>query len=176
MIVALYIIPLLMLIPILWIMTRAFLHFERSKKAVVDGIAMLGADRLSLLGWKAGPYVSMWKTLPFPGSDWQLNSQRFHNQMHGLQRVALYGLPASEEMDASVRKSARTFRIYFWIIGFPGFSLVYLAGSAKICIWLGGATSTPPVYWFAATLAIVTIGFITPFDKYRKWPNVEVMK
>ncbi|WP_170546279.1 hypothetical protein [Ruegeria arenilitoris] len=168
MIVALYIIPILFLILVTWIMIKAFLHFERSKKSVVDGIATLGADRLAQLGWKAGPYVCLWKSLPFPGSDWKLNDTGFSDQMHGLQRVAIYGLPASEEMDASVRKSARNFRLYFWIIGFPGLSLVYLAGSAKIGIWLGRATSTPPVYWFAAMVAGIAIGFILPFDKYRK--------
>jgi hypothetical protein len=176
MIAALYVIPFLFMILVLWIMVKAFFQFERCKKTVMDGISTLGADRLSRLGWKAGPYVSWHKALPFPGSGWTLGDTGFRDQMHGLQRVAIHGLPARNKMDPSVQKSARIFRLYFWIVGVPGSSLVYLIAAAKIGIWLGGATTTPPVYWFVATVMVIASAFVLPFEKYRKWPSVEDMK
>ncbi len=176
MIVALYIIPLLLMVLFVWIMVKALLHFERCKKAVVDGIARLGTDRLSRLGWKAGPYVSLREALPLPGSGWTLRDTRFRDQMYGLQRVAIHGLPAPRELGKSVVKSARAFRLYFWMIGVPGMSLVYLVGAAQIGIWLGKITPTPPIYWFTAMVAVTSVGFLLPFEKYRKWPNVEDMK
>ncbi|WP_420585216.1 hypothetical protein [Ruegeria sp.] len=168
-----YILPFLFVIPIIWIMVKAFMRFERSKKAIIEGVASLGADKLDLLGWKAGQYVNIWEALPFLGSDWQAANLRLRDQMQTLQRVAVHGLPICEEIDASVRKSARIFRLFFWIIGMPGLSVVYLVGSAKIGAWLGSATSSPPVIWFAAMVVIVCVGFILPFDKYKKWPKLE---
>ena len=176
MIVALYIIPLLLMVLFVWIMVKAVLHFERCKKAVVDGIATLGTDRLYRLGWKAGPYVGLREALPLPGSGWTLRDTRFRDQMHGLQRVAIHGLPAPRGMTTSVVKSARAFRLYFWMIAVPDMSLVYLAGAAQIGIWLGKITSMPPIYWFVAMVAVISVGFLLPFEKYRKWPGIEDMK
>ena len=154
-------------------MFRAFARFDRSKKDIIEGVNALDKNTLSILGLNADQYVRVWDTLPLIGSDWQADSLRLRNQKHTLHRVAVRGLPLPENMDKSVRKAARDFRLFFWGIGMPALALIFLMGSVNISKWIAEVTTISSVYWFSAMALAIGVAFFLPLDKFRKWPKIE---
>lgn len=149
---------------------------ERSKRAVVVGMAQLDIKQRDRLGWEPGEYISRWDVsapFRFGWKAWGVLSQQ---QALALQRVLLHGLPGFSEIPVEVRKASRTYRRCFGLIFVVSALMVFLPAYYRMGHYAADFTGWSASFWFAVFgLAIAPVAFL-PTEKFRKWPEPEVVQ
>lgn len=93
-----YLLVFILIGPAIVLMFVAFRSYERSKRAVIEGMAKLDQGQLDKLGWTPRIYISAWGFRSSFKRGWQSRGLLAQQQNIALQRVLLHGLPSSLEL------------------------------------------------------------------------------
>ncbi|WP_377191307.1 hypothetical protein [Ruegeria meonggei] len=149
---------------------------ERSKRAVIEGMAQLDVILRDRLGWQPEEYFSRWNIgAPFR-LGWQAWGALFQQQALALQRVLVRGLPEFPGIPDEVRKAARTYRRCFGLVLIVGAVVVFLPAYHRLSLDVAEYTGWPESFWFAVFGLAVGILVFLPTEKFRKWPELEAVQ
>ncbi|SMO53941.1 hypothetical protein [Ruegeria faecimaris] len=158
------------------LMVYVFWLLERSKRAIIEGMAQLDVNLRNRLGWAPEEYISIWNIAAPFRLGWQAWGELSQKQALVLQRVLMHGLPEFAGIPDEVRKAVRTYRCCFGLIFAVGAVLVFLPAHYSLSHKAAELTGWPAIIWFTAFGLAVCPLFFLPSQKFRKWPAPEEIK
>lgn len=160
----------LSLLPLMVFVCR---RHERSKRAVVEGMAQLSDETRHKLGWLPARYISTWDLgSPFRlgWKTWSLQAQK---QNEALQRVWFRGLPDTVEISKQTTTAARAYRWYSLLGCLVLGLLVFLPATVRMARWMEQLTTVVSSVWLMLFGTMFMAIISRPLEKFHKWPDIE---